>query len=92
MHNSDNYIHYNYDDNDERRSLGLGAWLAIGILAVFFISMFSIVGSCISTYNNLVEMEENVKLEFADVQSAMQSRLEKIPDLVKVADEAAEHI
>lgn len=36
-------------------------------------------------------MEENVKLEWSDVQTAMQARLEKIPDLVKVADEAAEH-
>lgn len=92
MHNSDNYIHYNYDDNEGKRGLGLGGWIAIGIVAVFLISMFSLLGSCITTYNNLVEMEENVKLEFADVQTAMQSRLEKIPDLVKVADEAAEHI
>lgn len=92
MHNSDNYIHYNYDNNEGKRGLGLGGWIAIGIVAVFLISMFSLLGSCITTYNNLVEMEENVKLEFADVQTAMQSRLEKIPDLVKVADEAAEHI
>ena len=45
-----------------------------------------------STYNNLIDMEEDVNLAFANVQSAMQSRIEKIPDLVKVADEAAEHL
>lgn len=92
MHDSNNYVHYNYDENGGKRGMSVGAWIAIGIVAVFFISIFSLFGSCVSTYNNLVEMEENVKLEFADVQSAMQSRLEKIPDLVKVADEAAEHI
>ena len=37
-------------------------------------------------------MEEDVNLAFANVQTQMQSRIEKIPDLVKVADEAAEHL
>ena len=66
--------------------------LIIGIIIFFVISIISFVGSCVNTYNNLVEMDENVDLAFANVQAAMQSRLEKIPDLAKVADEAAEHI
>lgn len=91
MTNSENYIHYNHG-GPEKRGLGVGAWIAIGIAIVFFISIFSFVGSCVSTYNNLIDMEEDVNLAFANVQSAMQSRIEKIPDLVKVADEAAEHL
>lgn len=91
MTNSENYIHYNHG-GPENRGLGVGAWIAIGIAIVFFISIFSFVGSCVSTYNNLIDMEEDVNLAFANVQSAMQSRIEKIPDLVKVADEAAEHL
>ena len=91
MTNHDNYIHYN-PGGPEKRGLGVGAWIAIGIAIVFFISIFSFVGSCVSTYNNLIDMEEDVNLAFANVQSAMQSRIEKIPDLVKVADEAAEHL
>lgn len=90
---SDRYVHYDHGEyGGGSKKMGVGAWIAIGIVAVFLISIFSLVGSCVSTYNNLIDMEENVKLEFADVQNAMQSRIEKIPDLVKVADEAAEHL
>ena len=96
MKNPDRYIQYTdygYDENDGRRGgPGLVAWIAIGIAVVFLISIFSLVGSCMSTYNKLVDMEEDVNLAFANVQSVMQSRIEKIPDLVKVADEAAEHL
>ena len=92
MHNSENYVHYDHSNNGGRRGMGIGGWIAIGIVAVLLISIFSLVGSCVSTYNNLVDMEEDVNLAFANVQSVMQSRIEKIPDLVKVADEAAEHL
>ena len=86
------YIHYDHSASGGRKGMSMGCLVAIGILVVFMISMFSFVGSCIGTYNNLIEMEENVDLAFANVQNVMQSRIEKIPDLVKVADEAAEHI
>lgn len=96
MKNPDRYVQYNdygYDeDGGRRRGPGIGGWIAIGILVVFMISIFSFVGSCINTYNNLVDYEEDVNLAFANVQNVMQSRIEKIPDLVKVADEAAEHL
>lgn len=89
--NHDYYIHDDYQGG-KKRGMGTGGWIAIGILAVLIISMISFVGSCVGTYNNLVEMEENVNHKFANVQTQMQSRIEKIPDLVKVADEAAEHL
>lgn len=73
-------------------NLDIRDWILIGIVVVLLISIISFVGSCISTYNNLVDMEEDVNLAFANVQSVMQNRIEKIPDLVKVADEAAEHL
>lgn len=92
MQKQERYIHYNYDDNGGRRGLSASTWIVIVITALFVISLISLFGSCVSTYNNLVDMEENVKLELSDVQTAMQARLEKIPDLVKVADEAAEHL
>ena len=90
MHNPENYVHYN--ENGGRRGMGIGAWIAIGIVVVFLISICSFVGSCVNTYNNLIEMEEDVNLAFANVQSVMQNRIEKIPDMVKVTDEAAEHL
>ncbi|MBR3614052.1 MAG: LemA family protein [Clostridia bacterium] len=96
MNNPDRYVQYTdygYDENGGRkRGPGVGGWIAIGILAVFLISIFSIVGTCKRTYNDMVDMEEDVNLAFANVQNVMQSRIEKIPDLVKVADEAAEHL
>ncbi len=95
MHNSKKYAHYNHDEvngGGRRRKMGIVSWIDIGILVVFLISIFSFIGSCVNTYNNLVDMEEDVNLAFANVQSVMQSRIEKIPDLVKVADEAAEHL
>ena len=85
----ENYIYYN--EGGGKKGLSVGAWIAIAIAAIFLISIFSFVGSCKNTYNNLVDMEEDVKLAFANVQSAMQSRIEKIPDMVKVTDAAAEH-
>ena len=91
MTSSENYIHYN-NNGDGRRDLSVGSRIAIGILAVFLISMFSLVGSCVNTYNKLIDMEEDVNLAFANVQSVMQNRIEKIPDMVKVTDEAAEHL
>lgn len=87
-----NHENNNYDNGSGRAKVNVGTWIAIGIAAVFLCSVFSFVGSCINSYNNLIEMEENVNLAFANVQSVMQSRIEKIPDLVKVTDEAAEHL
>lgn len=75
----------------EKRGMSTGAIIAIIIVAVMFLSIFSVVGSCIGTYNNLVNKEEDVNLAWANVQNMMQSRLEKIPDLVEVAKYAAEH-
>lgn len=86
----ENYIHYN-EGGGGKKGLSVGAWIAIGIAVVFLISIFSVYGSCKNTYNNLVDMEEDVNLAFANVQSAMQSRIEKIPDMVKVTEAAAEH-
>ena len=85
----ENYIHYN--EGGGKKGLSVGAWIAIAIAAIFLISIFSFVGSCKNTYNNLVDMEEDVNLAFANVQSAIQSRIEKIPDMVSVTEAAAEH-
>ena len=91
MHDSNNYVQYDHSAGGGCVKR-MGCLIAVGILVVFLISMFSFVGSCVGTYNKLIDMEEDVNLAFANVQSVMQSRIEKIPDLVKVADEAAEHL
>jgi LemA protein len=83
----------NYFDYDtEGKVSNVGTWIGVGVAAIFLIIIISIFGSCVSTYNKLIDMDENVNLSFANVQTVMQSRIEKIPDLVKVTDEAAEHL
>lgn len=81
-----------FNSESSKRGPSITTWVALGIIATILISVICFVGSCVSTYNNLVNKEEDVSLAFANVQSVMQSRIEKIPDLVKVADEAAEHL
>jgi len=79
-----NYENGNHEFNIPR--------IALAIAAILLVCIFCLVSPCIKTYNNLIDMEEDVNLAFANVQSVMQSRIEKIPDLVKVADEAANHL
>lgn len=81
----------NYE-NYEDKSVNVLMWIVLSVFAVIFIYAGVFVSSCVSTYNALVDKEEDVNLAFANVQSVMQSRIEKIPDLVKVADEAADHL
>lgn len=85
----ENYIHYN--EGGGKKGLSVGAWIAIAIAAVFLISIFSFVGACKDTYNDLVELDVAVDTAFSDVQNVMQARAEKIPDMAKVTEAAADH-
>lgn len=64
---------------------------ALGIVIAWVLFMLIIVGMCFSTYNRLVDLEENVNLAAANVQTMLQRRLELIPDLVEITKEAAAH-
>ncbi len=79
-----------YNENG-RRGMSTGAIIAIGIVVVLLISVFSIVGSGIGTYNRMVNLEEDVSLAQSNVQTMMQRRLELIPDLVETTKAAAAH-
>ena len=63
----------------------------MSIIMITFFLMFSFVSKCISTYNNLVDMEEEAKLAKANVEDAMQRRLELIPDLTETVKASVEH-
>ena len=80
----------NYEDN-ERNGARLGLIIGLGVVGVILFIMFSIGGWFIGTYNNLVDMDENVSLAEAKVETMMQRRLELIPDLEKVVMSAAKH-
>ena len=63
----------------------------IAFVAVVVIGIFTIVGTLISTYNNLVDLQENVEYAEANVEAMMQRRLELIPDLVSTVRAYTEH-
>lgn len=77
---------------NNNKTSNLGMWIVLSVFAFLIIFTVWLLSSLIISYNNLVDTEENVNLAFANVQNVMQSRIEKIPDLVKVTDEAANHL
>ncbi len=77
---------------NNNKTSNLGMWIVLSVFAFLIIFIVWLLSSLIISYNNLVDTEENVNLAFANVQNVMQSRIEKIPDLVKVTDEAANHL
>ena len=80
-----------FNEDSGRRSMSMGAIIAISIVVVLLLSVFSIVGSGIGTYNRMVNLEEDVSLAQSNVQTMMQRRLELIPDLVETTKAAAAH-
>lgn len=64
-----------------------GKWIAIGLVAVLVLFIFSGFGS----YNNLVGMEEQVNKTWSDVGTQMQRRADLIPNLVNTVKGYAEH-
>ena len=81
-------------DNYENRGIGLGRILltaATVIIVAAIIGCITFVGSCVSTYNQLIDMQEEVSFAEANVETMMQRRLELIPDLVSTVQAYAEH-
>ena len=65
--------------------------VCVGIVIIWFLSMFAFAGKCVATYNNLIDAKENVKLAKSNVETMMQRRLELIPDLVETVKMYTEH-
>ena len=73
MHDSNNYVHYNYDENGGKRGMSVGAWIAIGIVAVLLLLVIGYVVYVLTAYHRIGDMtlaaENNAKpAEFAAVQ------------------------
>lgn len=82
------------NDNYENNNSGTVRWGIIAvfiILSTFVISGILIAGKFVSTYNNLVDMQEEVELARANVETQMQGRLEKIPDLVSTVQASTKY-
>lgn len=77
-----------YLGSEEKKNISIGLIIGIVMLTSFFIFGTSY----ITTYNDLVELEEDVIFTQANVQVMMQRRLELIPDLVETTKAASAHI
>ena len=87
---NENYYDNNYNNNGSGTGkLVLG--IVIALFAVIALVAISIGGKCVSTYNHLVDMQEEVELAEANVETMMQRRLELIPDLVSTVKASAKH-
>ena len=81
-------------DNYNERSIGIGRILFYGAIAmsiavgIAFVALFFIF---FGTYNNLIDMRENVRNAEADVEAMMQRRLEIIPDIVSSIESYTQH-
>ena len=61
------------------------------IVIVVFVAIAIIGVKFMSTYNHLIDMQEEVKLAKTNVEDMMQSRLKLIPDLVATVKSYAKH-
>lgn len=61
-----------------------------GVLIAFVVFMgfvfFTITGTFVSAYDNLVNLQENVTLAEANLEATMKKRLELIPNLVEIVE------
>lgn len=61
------------------------------ILAVVALLLVVLGGSCISTYNSLVTLDQAVEGQWAQVENAYQRRADLVPNLVQTVKGAAAH-
>ena len=65
-----------------------------GLLIGFICFVFAGVFACIyfiNTANNLTDMKNLAKRYEADIQTELQTRFEKVPNLVKIVEQGTEH-
>ncbi len=63
-------------------------WIIIGIIVLVAL-LFG--GSCVSKYNRIVTLDENVDTSWAQVENVLQRRNDLIPNLVNTVKGYAEH-
>lgn len=79
-----------YEEKSKRLITIVSVFL-LTFLTVVVMGIVAVVGSFISTYNNLVDLEENVAYAEANVETMMQRCLELIPDLVSTVKAYTKH-
>lgn len=76
--------HYYENRGDKFLRIFSIALIVFAIIMAFV--FFTISGTFISAYNNLVNLQENVTLAEANLEATMSKRLELIPNLVEIVE------
>ena len=76
--------HYYENRGDKFLRIFSIALMVFAIIMAFV--FFTISGTFISAYNNLVNLQENVTLAEANLEATMSKRLELIPNLVEIVE------
>lgn len=66
-------------ENKNKMPLWMKICIPIGIV-LLILAMF--VGSCVGSYNNMIALQENCTTKQANIQTSLQSRLDKINELM----------
>lgn len=61
------------------------------VLIVVAVVLLGIVGSCVSRYNSLVSLNENISTSWAQIENVLQRRNDLIPNLVNTVKGYAAH-
>ena len=81
--------HYYENRGDKFLRIFSIALIVFAIIMAFV--FFTISGTFIFAYNNLVNLQENVTLAEANLEATMQKRLELIPNLVEIVESHTSH-
>ena len=66
-------------ENKNKMPLWMKICIPIGIILLI---LAMLVGSCVGSYNNLIALQENCTTKQANIQTSLQSRLDKINELM----------
>src|SRR5256712_9022421 len=69
--------------------MSTGLKIALGILAAIILFVVVLGGTVVGTYNSLVQLDQGVQSEWAQVQNVYQRRADLIPNLVATVKGAA---
>ena len=75
-----------YYENRGDKFLRIFSIALIEFAIIMALVFFTISGTFITAYNNLVNLQENVTLAEANLEATMQKRLELIPNLVEIVE------
>ena len=79
----------NFFDTEERKSIKIALIISTVMIVIFIVFAICATSFFVTTYNNVVTLEENVKTANAGIETRIQRRAELIPDLMAIVEMAS---